>query len=1014
MLRTILLLLINLSFINSITSQNKKIDLLKAVSESSNSILLEWKYLDDNQTYDQVIIEVSNGNTASFQPYDTITTFASEVLVKGISIPEANYFRLKGLDNKVISDTILAQSPGVFSTIHNARPDSIYHLAPITFLLGDDMYYGVPNDSSTIFYKYNLQDKKWTLSSNYPVSLERGGFVHDSVYYNFKSSQTHKYDLVNNSWSVINYTGGPTLNNSSEFEVVGNKLYYGFGVQNSQMPTHDLWSYDILNNQWTQIGNFSNELADEYINHIFVHDKTVFLVSHLEFIHSYDLLNEEFNYAIDSLPLKRNGPLYFNIDKDFYYYSTLGSGVNEELWKFDLELMQWNKINQNYNLYYSLAFASQSKAIFLGNGRSSAYDNIYIFDPSDPHKTDIFLVAEPENNLLNLSWEYYSNIGNSFIVEVSENNSNSFHSLDTLVSSIKSYQFIPEKENVSYFFRIKSISQTDTLKSNIAIYNSGPNWHLENSMPWKYDDYSNDLIPFRINDTYYFFQGNGTGSVRMVWSYELNDGSWSRAANFPGPARSQPSIFTVNGYAYVVSGDSPAGDSIINDVWKFDPSNNSWTQLNDFPGNHRRAGIGFESNNTGYVGLGYEPYPGNGDILKDLWKYNDTNDSWDQVESFPGTIGFRPNVASLNDSITYIGLGQNVNSTLWSYNSNSDKWELIIDNDLHHDFLNFVVVDGTLYTIEMDESGTLSRFDLKSNQLISLENFPTLEKPSIVFQNSNIIYALDEGGSMWSYTLIPLKQDDFLTSFKKVASIQLEWDNSIYTIGDTIIIDKSTENDQNFEPFLKVDNSINSFTDTLLVPGEQYFYRLRTFNVHGSSSYSYSNTTIPGIPAGPSELQSNLVDFTVNLNWLNNSTEYEHIEIERSVDSNDFVVIDTIGGNIQQYAELTDELEQNIRYRVRGFSKSGHTEYSNFTEVIIEILSLQDQPNVIIYPNPTSGRVNISTQENISEMQLQSINGRTIEKNNGELLDFSDLKSGLYILKCTIKGKVYDFRLIVN
>ena len=61
---------------------------------------------------------------------------------------------------------------------------------------------------------------------------------------------------------------------------------------------------------------------------------------------------------------------------------------------------------------------------------------------------------------------------------------------------------------------------------------------------------------------------------------------------------------------------------------------------------------------------------------------------------------------------------------------------------------------------------------------------------------------------------------------------------------------------------------------------------------------------------------------------------------------------------------------------------------------------------MVLYPNPTSGEVFLDAAENIQQVELFSIQGELLVKNSfahnsSRKLAFSNLASGLYLLKFT-------------
>ena len=67
----------------------------------------------------------------------------------------------------------------------------------------------------------------------------------------------------------------------------------------------------------------------------------------------------------------------------------------------------------------------------------------------------------------------------------------------------------------------------------------------------------------------------------------------------------------------------------------------------------------------------------------------------------------------------------------------------------------------------------------------------------------------------------------------------------------------------------------------------------------------------------------------------------------------------------------------------------------------------------LIYPNPGSTELNIEFQDEISTVELYSMNGVKIATYNSAQFDISNLANGIYILKpTTIKGTTFSAKFI--
>lgn len=142
-------------------------------------------------------------------------------------------------------------------------------------------------------------------------------------------------------------------------------------------------------------------------------------------------------------------------------------------------------------------------------------------------------------------------------------------------------------------------------------------------------------------------------------------------------------VFAVNGKIYVSGGY--ADNSInMNDIVSYDPATNTWGFHNPLPGsiNNRSGGVAFTINGKAYLGLGIENFnnfTATWAFPKDLWEYDDANDTWTKKADFPGAgVGFAACFVVNNKA--YIVGGQvgkfsaEGTNKVYEYDPATDKW----------------------------------------------------------------------------------------------------------------------------------------------------------------------------------------------------------------------------------------------------------------------------------------------------------------------------------------------------
>jgi N-acetylneuraminic acid mutarotase len=177
-----------------------------------------------------------------------------------------------------------------------------------------------------------------------------------------------------------------------------------------------------------------------------------------------------------------------------------------------------------------------------------------------------------------------------------------------------------------------------------------------------------------------FLGGNAsTSSNRHITSiswgilsrYTEATNSWLQLPS-DGASYYLPSTFSLKNKIYFVGGvNNDLTNGTNQQVWEFDTETNTMTRKRDFPGTSRYAAFGFSIGNFGYTGCGINVIYNQANkttYLNDIYRYNPDDDTWIQIESFPGGYKVGASIFVLNNK-AYI---------LFGYNSSvltSDIWE---------------------------------------------------------------------------------------------------------------------------------------------------------------------------------------------------------------------------------------------------------------------------------------------------------------------------------------------------
>ncbi len=120
---------------------------------------------------------------------------------------------------------------------------------------------------------------------------------------------------------------------------------------------------------------------------------------------------------------------------------------------------------------------------------------------------------------------------------------------------------------------------------------------------------------------------------------------------------------------------------------------------------------------------------------------------------------------------------------------------------------------------------------------------------------------------------------------------------------------------------------------------------------------------------------------------------------------------DTLGFRVTLYQDTIDEVNEQLNLNLTKVSGSAKTLYTTFTLTIVDddavINSIFDNKlsasAVSVYPNPFSGRLNISTELEINEVVLYNAQGQEcLRQNSGIVIEaekLQNLPAGNYILQ---------------
>lgn len=167
--------------------------------------------------------------------------------------------------------------------------------------------------------------------------------------------------------------------------------------------------------------------------------------------------------------------------------------------------------------------------------------------------------------------------------------------------------------------------------------------------------------------------------------------------------------------------------------------------------------------------------------------------------------------------------------------------------------------------------------------------------------------------------------------------------------------------------------------------------------------------TIPGVSC------DTIYTLTLTVTTVNTTIQNQDNVIEANQNNAQYQWLDCANN----YTILDDETFQSVTIRESGsyaveISLNGCKDTSECVD--IQVLSIDKTNNnyVNIYPNPTTGLININSNQQILNCEIYNIQGKKIKTYNSNTLNISILNKGVYILKIITDESSYSEKIILK
>jgi hypothetical protein len=282
-------------------------------------------------------------------------------------------------------------------------------------------------------------------------------------------------------------------------------------------------------------------------------------------------------------------------------------------------------------------------------------------------------------------------------------------------------------------------------------------------------------------------------------------------------------------------------------------------------------------------------------------------------------------------------------------------------------------------------------------------------------------YNTQPGGTIYTGNSVPVTVNapTNLVATANSASLQvgLTWtDNATNETAYTV--ERATGNGA-YSVIVTLGANVVSYTDTGLIAGTTYSYKVRA-NA-GTTNSSYSNVATATINAAttvaaPTNLvaTANSASLQVGLTWADIATNETAYTVERATGSGAYSVIATLGANIVSYTDTGLVAGTNYSYKVRANAGTTNSSYSNVATATINATTTVAAPtNLVATANSASLQVGLTWTDNATNETAY-----TVERATGSGAYSVIATLGVNVVSYTdtglVAGTTYSYKVRAN
>jgi large repetitive protein len=241
------------------------------------------------------------------------------------------------------------------------------------------------------------------------------------------------------------------------------------------------------------------------------------------------------------------------------------------------------------------------------------------------------------------------------------------------------------------------------------------------------------------------------------------------------------------------------------------------------------------------------------------------------------------------------------------------------------------------------------------------------------------------GAILTTIPAIPIPPISLTATATSSSTIDLGWINlAINEVGTRI--ERSVGSNTNYTFLTNVLANINAFTDSGLVDGTRYYYRLESFNPGGFSTYSNEQSAVTTLNSPTSLTATTVSSSEIDLTWADTSASELGYKIERSpVDNLHYSEIATIGPNQIAFNDTGLSEGTKYYYRVRAYNAIAISAYSSEKNATT-LWNIPVAPSSLTITSIGSGSVSLAwTDNSVNEL------GFKVQRKQGAAGTYADI-----------------------